>query len=134
MFVFVCIFLSLKSSHVSHSFHFSSGKKTQPGKKKQLFHSFIRYSSQTLKNELVRGNKKIRYLCITPTLYLLSKRRIIWFAITSLVIRYYSAIPQFWMIESKSRIRIIYSEWQNWNYETESLILNTRIQITNPKL
>ena len=59
VFFFCVFFFSWKSSHVIHSFNFWGGKKnTTPEKKKQLFHSFIRYSSKMPKNELFRVKKK----------------------------------------------------------------------------
>ena len=62
--VFFCVFFFPGKVHKSfiHSI-FWAEKKKQPGKKKkQPFHSFIRKSSKMHKNELFRGNKKIRYL------------------------------------------------------------------------
>ena len=64
--IFVCFFVFfLFHGKVQVSFihsTFLAEKKKQTGKKKQLFHSFIRNSSKMRKNELFRGNKKIRYL------------------------------------------------------------------------
>ena len=56
--ILVCFFFLEKFT--SHSFIqiFGRKKKTQPGKKKQLFHSFIRNSSKMHKNELFRVKKK----------------------------------------------------------------------------
>ena len=60
---FVCFFFPGKVHmpfihSISQLFFFFPQRK----KKKQLFHSFIRNSSKMHKKELIRGNKKIRYL------------------------------------------------------------------------
>ena len=60
---FVCFFFPRKSSYAIHSFDFTAVFFSGNGKKKQLFHSFIRNSSKMHKKDLFRGNKKIRYLC-----------------------------------------------------------------------
>ena len=54
---FFCFLFPRKSSHVIHSFDFQGQKKKQPGKKKQLFHSFKKYPPKVRKNDLIRGKK-----------------------------------------------------------------------------
>ena len=44
---------------------FDADKKRTRKKKTQIFHSFNRLSPRICKNEVLRGNKKIRYLCIS---------------------------------------------------------------------